>query len=133
MKDMKLIVRLLNSRYSVGTFLWAIVSLILGLIVAQIAFAGTPNAFVDALPFDGQLWSVLLTLSSLAAIVGMAKDTERRILVRVGSFASFCLWIFGTISFASSGVVFIPIISAPLLIVFAYIYLASLIREKRQL
>lgn len=128
---MNFINKVMRAHYSLPTFVWVAVSLILAGIVAQIAYSNTANAFVAALPFDGKVWSTLLAISSLSAIIGMIKDTKRMWFVRTGAFVSFCLWIFGTISFVSSGAVFIFLLSAPLLIVFAYVYLASLQRKQQ--
>jgi hypothetical protein len=116
----------MSTHYSLPTFVWVVVSLVLAGTVAAIAIDGAPNAFISNLPFDGKLWSFALLLANLSAMIGMIKDTSKKWFVRTGSFLSFCLWIFGTISFAQDGGIFIPILSAPLMIVFAYIYLASL-------
>jgi hypothetical protein len=126
---MKFIQKMLSTHYSIPTFVWVIVSLVLAGVVGAISFAETPNAFIENLPFDGKIWAISLGVANLLTAVGMVRDTTRKWFIRTGSFASFCLWIFGTISFAQDGGIFIPILSAPLMIVFAYVYLASLERK----
>ena len=128
------ILRLINARYSLPTYLWAFVSTAFGAIILLFLYQGDPvvKESLRVLPFDGWAWSSVLTLGGLCAIVGMAR--YRLQLVRWGAMASFIAWLFGCGVFYKSegGVANIIIFGAPLLVFWAYKYMASYIRERNQ-
>src|SRR6478752_1093294 len=116
--------RLLNARYSISSWLWVSVSTITAFILMLLIQAGTEKGldqFLASLPFNGVLWSLLLVLAGLTTAVGMAAGWQSA--VGVGAFASFCLWVFGAISFATVGAgTTVIILIAPLMIFFAYLF-----------
>ena len=126
----RLMIRLVNAKYSVPSWLWAIASTSVGALVLlySITNPALVAAFVAPLPFHGWVWAPLLTFGGLCAMLGMAKDKSS--LVRLGAFVSFLMWIFGALTFyASGGIGNIIIFAGPMLVYWAYKYLASYVRE----
>lgn len=123
-------IRLVNAKYSVPSWLWAIASTSLGALIIFYSFTNPAlvAAFLAPLPFHGWVWAPLLTLGGLAAMLGMAKDNSK--LLRLGAFVSFLMWIFGTITFyISGGIGNVIIFAGPMLVYWGYKYLASYVRE----
>ena len=127
--------RLINARYSLPSWLWVFVSAFVGAAVSAYALLdpdGEAKPFLDALPFYGKLWGPLLVLFALCSVIGMAKNSRR--FVQVGSMGSFCLWIFGSIAFyITGGIVNTVLLAVPLLVFWAYKYLATYVREYTRL
>lgn len=122
---------LINAKYSLPTWLWVMMSGFFAVLVAVLTFTDPELAqpFVRELPFNGWLWTPLTILGSLMVMVGMALD--RVTILRAGTFLSFLMWIFGGISFGAQpdGRFNVILIIIPILLVHAYIYLASYYRE----
>lgn len=89
------------------------------------------DVFLESLPFNGTLWSSLLTFFGLVTAVGMAGNW--RGAVGTGSLVSFCLWVFGAISFVTIGEgPTVVLLLAPFLLFFAYLFLGATIRDRNQ-
>jgi hypothetical protein len=124
------LIRFVNAKYSLPSWLWAIASTIVGAAIVAYAIFNPAvlTEFVKYLVLDGWIWGPVLTLGGLIAMIGMAKDWAR--WVRVGAFSSFCMWIFGSIAFFfTGGIVNVLIFAGPMLVFWAYKYLASYVRE----
>ena len=120
----------INAKYSVPAWLWAILSVTVGLLVTGIAFFNPAMAagFFMALPLSGKLVGPLVVLAGVAAMIGMG--TGKYSYVKWGSFASFCLWLFvGFALFIDGGVISFLLLPLPLLIFWGYKYLAATVRE----
>jgi hypothetical protein len=129
-KARRFMIRLVNAKYSVPSWLWALASTSVGLLILFYAITNPVliAEFVKPLPFEGFVWGSLLGGAGVVAMLGMGLDKAR--LVRIGSFLSFCMWIFGAVSFyAAGGIGNIIIFAGPMLIYWAYKYLASYVRE----
>lgn len=121
--------RVVQAKYSVPAWLWVCVSFVVGLLVLGVALfdPGMAVAFLAALPLGGLVFGPALMLFAAMVMYGMATDTPK--WVRVGSFASFCLWIFGAFAFATGGILNVFLLPLPMLIFWSYKYLASYVRE----
>jgi hypothetical protein len=122
------LIRAVNARYSIPSWLWASSSAFVGLAVMAISFSGDVRGqrFVDALIL-GRFWGPLVFICSILAMIGMKKVYFR--LVRWTAFANFLLWVFGAIAFYLNGGIWnIVIFVGQMLIFWAYKYLASYVR-----
>ena len=123
--------KVINARYSIPTWLWVFASLALAVIVGIYALIDPDRVapFLNPLPFDGWIWVPTLVIGSLLTMFGMARNMVKTI--RVGAFFSFVMWIFGAISFGltEGGFANVIIFAAPMLMVYAYIYLATYVRD----
>lgn len=129
-----IILRILDARVSVSTWLWAAVSLAVGVIVLLMTAAGSPDIaeFQKALPFEGWVWGASLVAGALTTIYALWKN--KRGALRIGSGASLAMWVFGLVSFVLSGeAVSVVIIGLPYLAFFTYLFLASTFRTRRGL
>lgn len=120
---------IVNAKYSVPTWLWNLSSTAFATIVLLYTIF-SPDAlddFTSALVLNGTLWSAMLLIACILVGIGMARDRDG--LVRLGAMVAFCLWIFGTIGFAGIGGANIIIFSAPIMVYYAYIYIASYLRK----
>lgn len=126
----KVISRMLNARYSLPTWILVVMSIMTGITIGVIAISDPPSAtiFLEALPFDGLVWGPLLAASGVTAVVGMIKHKNK--IVRIGAFASFCLWVFGTFAFATASILNVLFLPIPMLVFWSYKYLASFVREE---
>jgi hypothetical protein len=89
------------------------------------------DEFMSVLPFDGTVWTFLLVLAGLTTAIGMAAGWQSA--VGVGSMSSFMLWVFGAISFASTGNAgLVIVLIAPIMIFFAYLFLGVAFRDRPQ-
>lgn len=123
------LVRLINARFSLPTWLWAFASVAFGYIVFSYALSRDPRIadFASALPFGGVVWGSLLILAGLCSMFSMAFGSKHG--QQAGSMGSFILWIFGAISFAQDGFADVVIFAGPMLVFWAYKYLATFVRE----
>lgn len=131
-----ILLRIIEAKYSVSSWLWTGVSTATGLIMASIIQEGVDpglEKFLDALPFiDPMLWVSLIALSGIALMLGMFIDSDG--LVGTSAFVSFACWVFGMITFALLGnVQTIVLLIAPFLIFFAYIFLAAFLRDRNRI
>jgi len=129
-KFLNLIRKAVNAKYSVPAWLWVILSTAVGLIVTGIAFFNPAMAagFFMALPLSGKLMGPAVLIGGLAVMWGMAKNDST--YVKWGSFVSFCLWLFvGFALFIDGGIISFLLLPLPLLIFWAYKYLAATVRE----
>lgn len=125
----ELLIRLINAKYSLSTWLWVFASTAMAVAVVLFSITDPPRIaeFASALPFKGTVWGSILIVGGLTTMIGMASDMKW--FVRFGSMASCLMWFFGVISFAQGGVTSVIVFAGPLLILHAYIYLASHVRE----
>lgn len=125
---------MLNARYSISSWLWVAVSTVTAFVMLLIIQSGTEQGvdeFLNALPFNGIVWTLLLVLAGLTTAVGMAANWQSA--VGVGSFTSFCLWVFGSISFVTVGSgTTVVVLTAPLMVFFAYLFLGVALRDRSQ-
>jgi hypothetical protein len=125
---------MLNARYSISSWLWVAVSTVTAFVMLLIIQSGTEQGideFLAALPFNGIVWTLLLVLAGLTTAVGMAANWQSA--VGVGSFISFCLWVFGSISFVAVGSgTTVVVLTAPLMVFFAYLFLGVALRDRPQ-
>ena len=122
--------RIIDAKYSVPTWLWVLASTGFGAVILFYLLTNPALVvpFTQYLPFHGWSWAPLLTGGGLLTMIGMAKDWVR--FVRVGSFLSFTMWIFGsTTLYLTGGVANLIIFAGPMLILWAYTYVASYYRE----
>lgn len=122
--------RIVNAKYSLPTWLWVFASFFVGVIVLIYSLTNPALIieFTKTLPFHGLAWSPLVVIGSLLTMVGMGRANEW--LVRKSSILNFCLWVFGAVSFyAAGGIGNVLIFGAPMLIFWAYTYLAAYFRE----
>ena len=122
------LLKLINARYSLPSWLWASSSAFIGLIALLLSiFSPSVTAyFTDAVAL-GVLWPPFIFISSTLAMYGMATLKFR--VVRYASFASFVLWIFGCTAFIlTGGVISVMIFGGQILLFWAYKYLASYVR-----
>lgn len=127
-----LVLRVLNARISVPSWMLALSSAGLAWIAAFLLLFGTIGLgpFGVALPFSGNLWVPLLLLGTNATVYGMVRRKANRAL-EWGSFLSFIMWVFGGVAFLGSGqAVTFFVVVCPWLIFYAYIYLASHFRDE---
>lgn len=125
-----LLVRFINARFSLPTWLWAFASTAVGLIVFQYSFVKDPAiaSFSESLPFGGVLWGGAVAICGVSSMYGMARFSKWPL--RFGSMGSFVLWVFGAISFArAGGLANVFIFAGPMLLFWAYKYLATYVRE----
>lgn len=130
-----LLLRIIDAKYSVSSWLWTIVSFVTGLIMASIIREGTEptlEKFLEALPLiDPLLWSSSIALAAVALMLGMFIDSD--MLVGISAFISFALWVFGMIAFILLGnVQTVVILIIPFLIFFAYIFVAAFVRDTKR-
>lgn len=121
---------IVNAKYTVPTWLWNISSTALAAVVLLWSLTNPSadlDAFTSSLILNGVLWSALLVFGGILAGIGMAANIPW--FVRTGAMLNFCMWIFGTIAFAGAGGVNVIIFSLPVLIYYAYLYLASFLRN----
>lgn len=130
-KVRKAILRFLNARVSLPSWMLALSSAGLAYIAIFLILVGTGlGTFGAALLFDGLLWSGLLALGSTSAIVGMIWKS-RTFWLRWGAFLAFAMLVFGGIAFVLAGqTVTTIIVVVPWLLFYAYIYLASFFRNE---
>jgi hypothetical protein len=122
---------LINARYSVPTWLWASSSFISGLVVIFSFAQPSIATFVDAVAF-GVTWGPMVGIFGLIAMYGMA--TKNETLVRIGAFASFCLWVAGAVALFITGAgVAVFYFVGQLVLFWAYKYLASFVRYDHRL
>ena len=127
---LRVIDKAVQAKYSVPAWLWAIASLTVGLLIILVTLFDPASAteFLSSLPFGGLLFGPLTALSAVVAMFGMATDNPRA--VRVGSFASFCVWLFVGLAFGATNVLNVFILPLPMLVFWGYKYLASFVRER---
>lgn len=129
-KFLSFIRRGINAKYSLPAWLWVLLSFVVGVLVFIIAVTNpaTSAAFFAALPFTGILMGPLVAIAAAVAMYGMA--TGKIKYVKWGSFSSFCLWLFvGFALFMDGGIISFLLLPLPLLVFWAYKYLASWVRE----
>lgn len=129
-KFRRFMLRLVNAKYSLPSWLWALASTAFAAVILMylVVNPALVAEFVAPLPFHGWAWAILLAFGGVLAMFGMALDKPK--FVRIGSFLSFCMWIFGAITlYISGGIGNIIIFAGPMLIYWAYKYLASYVRE----
>jgi hypothetical protein len=123
-------IKIVNAKYSVPSWLWVMASIAVGIVIFLYGLSDPSliREFTDPLPFNGLVWGGGVALSGVLAGVGMATDATW--VVRLGAFVSFSLWIFGAISFyLSGGIANVIIFGGPMLVFWAYKYVASYVRE----
>lgn len=125
------LIAIVNAKYSVPTWLWVICSTAAALIIligslTLPAAAIAADPFLNALPINGTLWGGALAGAGFTNMYGM--KTRRTRLVGYTSFLCFCLWVFGGIALAASGLANLFFI-LPMLAFWAYKYVASFVRE----
>lgn len=128
----RVILRVINAKYSVPTWLLAIMSWLVAIIILLIAMFDPAQAadFLDQLPAGGFLWAPLLLASTSATMVGMARHWHS--LVKNGAGVSFCLWIFGSVAFGvGTGIANVVAFCVPFLIYWFYLALAARFRERQ--
>jgi hypothetical protein len=125
----KVLLRFINARYSLPTWLWVLASTFVGFLVFQYSLVKDPEVaqFAEALPFGGIVWGGLLTLAGLSSMIAMARHKNKH--MRHASMTSFILWIFGAIAFAQDGIANVLIFAGPMVLFWAYKYLATFVRE----
>lgn len=128
--------RLINARYSLPAWLWAIVSTLFGVFIFFYVLTDPAEVrnFTGALPFEGYVWSPLVIIAGICAMYGMAKNKIH--LIRRSSFTAFMLWLFGDISWIISsddGWVNVFIFGAWMTVFWLYKYLASYARERENI
>lgn len=129
-----LLLKILDAKVSVSTWLWALLSWVTGAIVLLMVAVSSPEIadFQSALPFSGWAWGMALVVGASAVIYGLWKS--KRKTVRVGAGISLAMWVFGLVSFILTGeAVSVVIIGLPYLVFFSYLFLASTFRTRRGL
>lgn len=128
------ILRVLNARYSVSSWLWVIVSTLAATFMFATIYTGNDAAlaaFSEAMPIDERFWVFMLVVTGLFKMYGMARDS--RTAVAIGSFVAFCLWVFGLITFVILGSTqAVVLLILPILIFNAYLFLGVAFRERNQ-
>ena len=127
----RLIRRGINAKYSLPTWLWVIVSFIVGVLTTGYAFASPATfvLFLSGLPLNGMFIGPVVVIAGIVTMFGMAK--YRPTLVKYGSFASFCAWIPITYAFyIAGGWINVALLPIWMLLFWSYKYLASHIRER---
>ena len=130
------LIKIVNARYSVPTWLWVVASTVAGVIIlvgslTLPAATLAADPFLSALPINGIVWGGLLTASGFVNMYGMARLKLR--VVKWTAFICFCLWVFGVIAFWLTGVANVALFAGPMLSFWAYKYIASHIREQNNL
>lgn len=90
-------------------------------------------AFNNALLiFDGVLWASLLTIACV--MTGIFLSVRNHKWSSYCSFASFCLWVFGALSFWAIGSpATVVLLVLPLLVFHAYLFLGPVLRDRNGL
>lgn len=129
-KKENFVLRLLNARVSIPSWMLAISSAALGYIALFLLLFGSGlGAFGEGLFLSGGIWVPLEIIASTATIIGLIVK-RATFFLRWGAFFSFILWVFGCISFAITGnIITSVVVVAPWLIFYAYVYLASFFRD----
>ena len=130
-----LVLRVLNSRYSVAAWILNGIGLASGLLVLSILNGPADSdtlRFVAALPIlNVYVWTYALIATALTKFVGMAFGLDR--VVHWGAFAAFVLWIFGCAAFVAVGnTATVVLIAAPLVLFNIYLFLATSFRDRIQ-
>jgi hypothetical protein len=125
--------RAINAEYSFPTWLWASVSLVVGLLILFLGALPPVDhvVFFSHLPLQGWLFGPLTAGAAILSMYGMAKKNSSA--VKIGSMASFCSWIFVGYAFYSAGTVNFFLLPLWLLLFWSYKYLAAFVRERRGL
>lgn len=126
----RLLRRIIEADITVPTYLFILSSLALGIMALMGAFRPevSNSPFATKLALDLLPWSLVLTIGNLLVLIGVM--VRSRLSVQVGAMLTFCMWVFGSISFCLTGQ--IPtflVVTLPYLLFFAYIYLAAFFRK----
>lgn len=130
----RVILSVIDAEYSVSSWLWIIVSTITAAFLLFLIIQGTApglDVFLQALPFEGGIWSGLLLVTGLVKMYGMA--WKNKTAIRYGSLVAVGLWAFGAVTFVLIGqaqTVFLLI--APIMVFNIYLFLTSSFRTNKQ-
>jgi len=120
------ITRALN-RYSPLLYLFAISSFITGFCFTFLQFLPDIQntlLFKYGVFFDLKLWAIILLIGMSVLLLGLATGTN--VLIRIGSFSGFMLWLFVSITYTIHHFYYALIISALLhVLAHGFIYLRS--------
>jgi hypothetical protein len=127
---------MINARYSIPAWEWALLSFFMGFIVTLFSYTDPSvlHNVVESLPFEGQVWGPLMMGSAGTVIVGMARNKYS--LVRHGAFVSFLLMVFFDFSWwmsSKSGYLSVLAFCSWVTLFWLYKYLASFVRERDQI
>ena len=130
-----LVLRILNSRFSVASWILNGIGLASGLLLLSILYGPVDNEtlrFMAALPFlNAYVWTYALIATAITKLVGMAFGLDR--VVHWGAFTAFVLWIFGLTAFIAIGnTATVVLIAAPLVLFNIYLFLATSFRDRIQ-
>ena len=129
------LLKIIDAEVSVPT--WILLFISTGIALVMLAYVVTQptrlEEFTNALPlFDGLLWTALLSISAL--LTGLFLALKRHKWASYSSFSSFCLWVFGALSFwAIEGQSTVILIVLPLLVFHAYLFLGPVLRDRNGL
>ena len=122
---------LVNAKYSVSSWLWVVVSFFAALIMLLQLLSNTPGTLEfgqNLFLFNPIVWVILLLLSSIVKMVGMAMRNLR--IVGWGAFWAFVLWVFGVTAFlATGGVTTVILLVTPIIIFNAWLFIGTRVRE----
>lgn len=130
-----IVLRIIEAKYSISSWLWAFVSTATGLVFAAAIKDGTGEGlddFLKVLPvIDPLLWASLIAVTGVVLMLGMLIDSD--IMVGISAFTSFVLWVFGALAFVLLGsVATLVILIIPFLLFFAYIFVATFVRDNNR-
>lgn len=124
---MKTLMKILNAKISVSSWVLLASSLFLSIIMLDLALfdpATQHGLFAEQILVPFPIFSGLLVLFNILLAAGMI--LWRRRMVQWSAMVSFMLWIFGSIALVQShATVLLVAFAVPYLIFYAYIYLAA--------